>query len=175
MAEAARLGFGKWILPSVPGELTSDEQRVLAVADGVLAPLVDEGRARIVVSPAVGSQGALISITPTLESACPVKIHCDEPGELDLYVGRHELTTHLWKGREWGRGDTGALEDELREWLTAIAAGRYEEEVRLTRNGKVGSGRGVVDLPSGPWRFKYSDASTITKRGQWQRVEYTAY
>jgi hypothetical protein len=147
---------------------------VLAVAESVLAALVHEGRARLAVSPACGSHGALISISPVLESACPVTIHCDEPGDLDLYVGRYALTTHLWRGREWDRGDFGALEDEVRGWLTALVAGRYTEEVRLTRDGKVGSGR-VVDLPSGTWRFKYSDASTITKRGPWRSVEYTAY
>jgi hypothetical protein len=134
-----------------------------------------DGRASIEVSPASGSQGALIEIRPALETACPVTIHCEAPGDLDLYVGRHMLTTHLCKTGEWERGDFAALEDELREWLTALVAGRYEEHVRLTRDGDAGKGRGVLELASGPWRFTYSNAGTLGRRGPWQKVVYTAY
>jgi hypothetical protein len=155
--------------------LETDEQRVLAAVESVLSPLLAEGRARLDVSPAAGSQGALIEVTPTRESACPVTIHCDAPGELDLYVGRYKLTTHIWKTREWERGDFAALETELSDWLSALIAGRYEEEVRLTHDGQAGKGRGVLELSTGPWRFTYSNAPTIGKRGPWQKVPYTAY
>jgi hypothetical protein len=155
--------------------LAPDEQRVLAAVESVLGPLVAEGRARLDVSPAAGSRGALIEIKPTRESACPVTIHCEAPGDLDLYVGRHKLTTHIWKTRQRKRGDFAALEDELREWLTALIAGRFEEEVQLTHDGDAGEGRGRLELLNGPWRFKYSNAPTLGKRGPSQTVAYTAY
>jgi hypothetical protein len=155
--------------------LAPDEQRVLAAVESVLGPLVAEGRARLDVSPAAGSRGALIEIKPARESACPVTIHCEAPGNLDLYVGHHKLTTHIWKTGEWKRGDFAALEDELREWLTALTAGRYEEAVRLTHNGDAGKGHGRLELSTGPSRFKYSNAPTLGRRGPWQKVAYTAY
>ncbi len=118
--------------------LAADEQRVLTAVESVLGPLVAGGRARLDVSPAAGSQGALIEIKPTRESACPVTIHCEAPGDLDLYIGRYKLTTHIWKTCEWERRDFAPLENELCEWLTALTAGRYEEEVRLTYDGDAG-------------------------------------
>lgn len=110
------------------------EQRVITVVEEVVGPLVAEGRVELNVSPASDVHGALVEVKPTSEGPCPVTIHCEVPRDLDLYVGRHELTTHIWKTREWKRGDFKALEDELRDWLAALVAGRYEEEVELTKD-----------------------------------------
>jgi hypothetical protein len=44
--------------------LEPGEQRVPSAVESVLEPLVAEGRARLDVSPAAGSQGALIEIKP---------------------------------------------------------------------------------------------------------------
>jgi hypothetical protein len=62
----------------------------------------------------------------------------------------NKLTTNIWKTREWKRGDFAALEGELHEWLAALIAGRYEEEIRLTHDGDAGKGRGVLKLSTGP-------------------------
>lgn len=155
--------------------LAPHEERVIRVVEEVVGPLVAEGRVQLNVSPASDLHGALVEVKPTAEGACPVTIHCEAPGDLDLYVGRHELTTHIWKTREWKRGDFKALEDELRDWLAALVAGRYKEEVKLTADGETGKGRGVIQLPSGPQRFTYSNVGTLGDRGPWQKVSYTAY
>jgi hypothetical protein len=141
----------------------------------VLKPTIDRGAAVVSVSPASGVRGALIEIKPTNGTACPLIIHVDAPGDLDLSVGRHELTTHIWEGPEWMRGNPEPLENALRQWLLAVVEGQYEEEVRLTRDGETGKGRGTIQLPSGPHRFTYSNLQTLGERGPWQRISYTPY
>jgi len=156
-------------------ELAPHEQRVVDVVDDVLAPLVADGRVLVAISPASDVRGALIEVRPSRAGACPVTIHCDAPGDLDLYVGRHELTTHIWKSREWKLGRFEALGAELRDWLTALVAGRYEEEVRLTDSGEPGKGRGTIHLEGGPHRFTYSHVPTVGSRGPWRKVSYLPY
>ena len=141
----------------------------------VVASLVAEGRAKLRVTPAGTDHGAFIEVRPTQNEACPVTIHCEAPGDLDFYVGRHALTTHICKTREWERGNYAALEHELRDWMSALIAGRYEEEVRLTKNGQTGKGRGVIQLPNGPRRFTYSNVATLGDREPWQKVTYAPY
>jgi hypothetical protein len=159
----------------MPEQLAPHEQRVLDVVESVLAPLVAEGRAELDVASGNEHIGAIIEITPTREDACPVKIRCEAPGDLDLFVGRYKLTTHIWSASEWKRGDFAALERHLREFLIALVAGRYREEVRLIHDGRAGKGRGIVDVPGKPWRFTYSRADSFWKRGPWQQVTYSAY
>jgi hypothetical protein len=159
----------------VGSELDPDERRVAAVVESVIAPLVERGRATLAVEPANESIGARFEIAPANAGACPVTILCDDPGDLDLLVGRHGLTTHIYRAREWACGEHAGLEVELRAWLTALVEGRYEEQVRLTAGGAAAKGRGCLQLESGPLRFTYSSLGTLGKRGPWQKVEYTAY
>lgn len=147
----------------------------MAVVQEVLAPLVDRAAATVNVTAGDGNHSALIEIAPTSPAACPLTIHVDAPGDLDLYVGRHGLTTHIWEANEWKRGNQGPLEAKLRDWLRAITAGRYEEEVRLTEDGAIGKGRGTVQLADGPHTFKYSYLPTLGERGPWQRISYSPY
>ena len=156
-------------------ELAPHEQRVLDVIESVLGPLVADGRAKLHVAGGNKHIGAIFQVTPTREDACPVKIRCEAAGDLDLFVGHYQLTTHMWNASEWKRGDYAALEDQLREWLTALISGRYREEVRLIKDGRAGKGRGILELPSGPWRFRYSKADSFWTRGPWERIIYAAY
>jgi hypothetical protein len=155
--------------------LDDHESRVLAVVREVFDPLVERGAASVNVLPADGARGALIEITPSSSTACPLGIHVESPGDLDLFIGPHSLTTHIWEASEWKRGNFGALETMLREWLLALTEGRYEEEVRLTAGGETGKGRGTIGLPGGPLKFTYSNLQTLGDRGPWQRISYTPY
>lgn len=151
------------------------EERILGVVAEILAPFVDQGQAAVRATPGDATRGALIEITPSLETACPLTIQVDAPGDLDLFVGRHELTTHIWEAREWNRGNPVPLETKLRDWLRAITDGGYEEEVRLTQDGATGKGRGTVQLAAGPHTFTYSNVGTLGERGDWQKVSYSPY
>ena len=155
--------------------LEEHEARVLAVVREVLDPLVERGAASIAISPADGARGALIEINPSSSGACRLGIHVESPGDLDLFVGRHGLTTHIWQGSEWKRGNFAPLETTLREWLLALTEGRYEEDVRLTPDGETGKGCGTIKLPDGDLRFTYSNLMTLGDRGPWQLVSYSPY
>jgi hypothetical protein len=93
--------------------LAPDEQRVLAAVETVLGPLVAEGRASLDGSPAADIHGALIEITPTRESACPVTIRCEGPGDLDLFVGRYKITTHISTSSQRRPSTAGSSEKRL--------------------------------------------------------------
>jgi hypothetical protein len=158
----------------VTPELAAHQQRVGALVDEIVGPFVAEGRAAIVRTP--DSAGFVhIDVKPRNPDACPFSLWCGEIGEVELAVGRHELSTHIWRSREWKRGNSAAIEHELRDWLEAFVAGRYEEDVRLTEEGETGKGRGVIGLPSGPHRFRYWNVPTLGRRGPWQKVRYAPY
>ncbi len=77
-------------------QLTADEQRVLDVVERVIAPLVALGRANVRVTQAATARGALIEVIPPRQAACPVTLHCEAPADLELFVGRHALTTQMF-------------------------------------------------------------------------------
>ena len=151
------------------------EERIVAVYQEVKTPFLDRGAAAVKVTAGDGRHAALIEITPALGTASPLTIHLDAPGDLDLYVGRHGLTTHIWEAKEWKRGNPRPLEAKLQDWLRAITAGSYAEEVRLAADGAIGKGRGTVGLADGSHTFTYSYLPTLGERGPWQRISYSAY
>lgn len=154
--------------------LAPHEQQVVDVVEEVFGSLVSEGRASMEVSVASERHGALIEIRPTRTGPCPFTIHCEAPGDLDLHIGLYELTTHIWMRRDW-RGHVNALENELRAWLTALAAGAYEEKVRLTKRGEIKRGRGTLHLPDGPYRFSYSYLGALWRRASSETTDYSPY
>jgi hypothetical protein len=150
--------------------LEPHEEIVVRIAEEVIGPLVQEGRARL----EVGKEryGAVVTIEPARADACPVSIYCESVGEINLDIGRYSLTTHIWESR-----DPVEFERRLVEYLTAIVEGRYEEKVRLRLDDETqaGKGRGTLHLSSGPQRFTYSYCPSFGRRSGWRRVEYEAY
>ena len=152
-------------------DLEPHEQLVLEIVREVVGDLVQDGHARLEVQPAglLGANRALFAISPAEPDACPVSLHCEAPGDLNLSVGRYALLIDVWER------DPGKFAEVIRELLVAIVAGAYEEEVRLARDGTAGKGRGTFKLPRGPVTFTYSSLWTLGRRGPWQRIRYSPY
>ena len=150
--------------------LEPHEEVVGRIAEDIVGPLVQEGRARLEV--VKEPHGAFVTIEPARADACPVSIYCESVGEVNLDIGRYSLTTHIWESK-----DPVEFERRLVDYLTAIVEGRYEEKVRLRLDDETqaGKGRGTLHLSSGPQRFTYSHFPSFGRRSGWRRVDYAPY
>ena len=157
---------------NVDEALEAHVRLVAEIVDDVLGACFRGERATLEVE-GVGPNGETsFTIRPTRQDACPVVLHCDIPGEVEFFMGRYSLAGHIWESK-----NPPKFERELREYLTAIVEGRYEEKVRLLREdeSRAGKGKGTFHPPTGPATFSYSNLSTLGGRGPWQRVEYAPY
>ena len=112
-----------------------------------------------------------VELSPKNGSACPVSFEVQSEDEVSLYVGRYGTTVDIYDP------DPGSLLATLKEYVTAIIEGRYEEEVRLaeTQENMLGKARGVFHLDRGDQEHRYSYVASWGRRGPWQRLTYAAY
>jgi hypothetical protein len=113
-----------------------------------------------------------VELSPQNPSACPVSFEVQSEEEVSLFVGRYGTTVDIYDP------DPGSLLATLKEYVTAIIEGRYEEEVRLAREHEetiLGKATGVFHLDRGDQEHRYSYVPSLGRRGPRQRLTYGTY
>jgi len=95
------------------------------VVQDVAKEAVEAGRAQITVAHSDGVAGMLISLVPANDRACAVSLVADRPPQMDMFLGPEPTTASY----EFWRDDRPANLTRLRELLTAVVAGRYEQMI----------------------------------------------
>lgn len=113
-----------------------------------------------------------VELSPQNPSACPVSFVVQSEEEVSLLVGRYGTMVDIYDP------DPRSLLATLKDYVTAIIEGRYEEEVRLAREHAetiLAQARGVFHLDGGDQDHHYSSVASLARPGPWQRLTYATY
>ena len=151
------------------------DEQVLQVVKDVAAGALRVGGAGLVVNEEPTGGGTLVTfeLSPQNPSACAVVVQPDHEAQISLFMGPDgtEATLELWDE------DRAALLRTLRELLTAVVEGRYEQKVKVTggENRRIAV-KGVFALEDGARKHSYS-GSTAADLGdmEWHLRRFVAY
>jgi hypothetical protein len=151
------------------------DEEVLHVVREVVAGALESGDAALVVNeePSGGETLVTFWLTPQNPSACAVVIQPDYDAQISLFLGPDETTATL----ELWDEDRGGLIETLRELLTAVVEGRYEQEVKVTgRKNRRLNVKGVFALENGQREHSYSGATSADLGDKkWHLRKFVAY
>jgi hypothetical protein len=151
------------------------DEEVLQVVREVAADALESRAAALVVNEESSGGGTLVTfrLTPQNSSACAVVVQPDYDAQISLFLGPDETTATL----ELWDEDRGALIETLRELLSAVVEGRYEQKVKVTgRKNRRLSVKGMFALEDGPREHSYS-GGTAADLGdkKWHLRKFVAY
>lgn len=151
------------------------DEEVLHVVKEVAAGALESGGAALVVNEEPTGSGTLVTLclTPQNPSACAVVVQLDHEAQISLFLGPDGTTATL----ELWDEDRAALLRTLKELLTAVVEGRYEQKVKVTgrKNPRIAV-KGVFALEDGPRKHSYwgGTAADLGDK-KWHLRKFVAY
>jgi hypothetical protein len=103
------------------------------VVEDVLSEAAEAGRVRIDTVYSASNPGWYVEVIPQNSRACPVSLSADTPPQIWVFLGREPITAtfELWLD------DQDANLGLLRDLVEAVAAGRYEQNIKTFKNNRV--------------------------------------
>jgi hypothetical protein len=155
-------------------DLEPHAQEVLGVVQDVAASPLEGGRARITIEhDPRPDYPAWFDLVPEDPQACPVTVQPDYSAQVSLFLGPPGATATL---EIWDE-DRACVLETIREVLTAVVEGRYEQKVKATgRKHRSIRVRGVFDFDGGRSKHSYAGPTTADLGdSKWHTRRFVAY